>query len=105
MRHTPPSFTGSLGPSSLKRPRGAFHSSSSGHPDDDKEKGAGERERSGSISGRLSQVSILYEEGVFDAHQKGVMKDMIISRNPLLEHALRKYESGDSSELKRIIES
>ncbi len=100
LSHTPPSFVGSCGPSAFKRSR-TFDSGG------DHEEGLAStgRERSGSISGRLRSASFLCDEGVITPQQKGVVKDLIIAGNKLLEEALKSYEKGDSKELKTILES
>eukprot|EP01035_Chromulina_nebulosa_P022720 gene22720-29415_t len=58
------------------------------------------RIRAGSISGRLRAASNLEECGIIDKAQKGIIKDLIIGGDPLIQKALDKYESGDPSDLK-----
>jgi hypothetical protein len=57
------------------------------------------RFRAGSVSGRLRTASDLEEIGYIDKHQKGVLKDLIISGDQQLQIALDKYEKGDTDEL------
>ncbi len=74
------------------------------------------RLRAGSVSGRLRYrkfkkcvmaashcvkraASDLQERGFIDKSQKGILKDFIISGNPLIQNALDKFSGGDPSEL------
>ena len=70
-------------------------SGSGGHP--------AKRTRQGSISGRLRTASDLEDMGWIDRSQKGLIKDLIISGDPLLRSALDKFEAGDKDELERFI--
>eukprot|EP00981_Chlorochromonas_danica_P006494 scaffold1403_cov180-Ochromonas_danica.AAC.21 len=57
------------------------------------------RIRAGSISCRLRAASDLEESGFIDKHQKGLIKDLIISGDATLQTLLDKYERGDRQEL------
>ena len=57
------------------------------------------RPRAGSVSGRLRCASDLEDRGIIDAHEKGILKDLIISGDERLQTALDRFESGDPSEL------
>ena len=48
-------------------------------------------------------ASDLEESGYIDKHQKGIIKDLIISGDLNLQSALDKYEKGDTSELMNLI--
>lgn len=61
------------------------------------------RLRAGSMSGRLRTVSDLEETGMIDRDQKGVIKDLIISGDFVLQSALDKYEKGETAELEELI--
>ncbi len=61
------------------------------------------RTRAGSISQRLRSVSDLEERGIIDKSQKGVLKDLIISGDELLQGALDTYEGGDSGPLSVLL--
>lgn len=63
----------------------------------------GKRMRAGSISGRLRSMSDLEDRGIIDRHQKGVLKDLIISGDDDLQAALDKWEEGDKSALESIV--
>jgi len=62
------------------------------------------RIRAGSISGRLRAASNLEECGIIDKAQKGIIKDLIIGGDPLIQKALDKYEGGDPSDLKELVD-
>ena len=64
---------------------------------------ASKRSRGGSISGRLRTASDLEDLGWIDKSQKGHIKDLIISGDPVLRSALDKYEAGDKGELEVLI--
>ncbi len=103
MIHTPPSFSGSVGPSSLKRSKG-FPSSNFSATDRECSSGVNiiGRERSGSVSGKLQLASFLCDEGIISTQEKGVVKDLIIGGNAprQFDEALRNYERGDDRELR-----
>lgn len=61
------------------------------------------RLRTGSISGRLRTASDLEELGYIDKKQKGLIKDLIISGDTVLQGLLDKYERGDGKELLDLI--
>lgn len=61
------------------------------------------RVRAGSISGRLRTASDLEEAGVISRHQKGYIKDLIISGDPEFQSILDRYEKGDKSALEELI--
>eukprot|EP01040_Poterioochromonas_malhamensis_P008295 gene8295-8972_t len=61
------------------------------------------RMRTGSISGRLRTASNLEELGYIDKKQKGLIKDLIISGDTMLQSLLDKYERGDGKELLDLI--
>mmetsp|Transcript_16589 Transcript_16589/g.31427 ORF Transcript_16589/g.31427 Transcript_16589/m.31427 type:complete len:679 (-) Transcript_16589:1437-3473(-) len=63
----------------------------------------GKRMRAGSISGRLRSMSDLEDRGIIDRHQKGVLKDLIISGDDDLQAALDKWDQGDKSALESIV--
>lgn len=66
----------------------------------------GKRMRSESISGRLRSMSDLEDRGIIDNKQKGVLKDLIIAGgDDSLQIALDKYEKGDTSALKEMLNS
>jgi len=65
----------------------------------------GKRARSGSISERLRVSSELEEKGMIDREQKGILKDLIISgQDNELQHALDKYEMGDTQHLESMLQ-
>jgi hypothetical protein len=53
------------------------------------------------ISGRLRAMSDLD----IDGHQKGILKDLIISGDDALQTALDQYEQGDTTQLEHMIKS
>lgn len=63
------------------------------------------RPRSGSLTSRLRSASDLEERGIIDQHEKGIMKDLIISGDERLQTALDRFESGDPSELEVLMHS
>lgn len=63
------------------------------------------RFRSGSISGRLRAASDLEESGLIDKTQKGLIKDLIISGDTVLQDALDKYNMGQTQTLQDLIRS
>jgi hypothetical protein len=82
LSHTPPSMPiGSLEAPSSKRPR------------------------SGSISGRLRSASDLCEDGTINQNQKGLVKDMIISGDSNMAHALEEYEKGNPRPIRKLLTS
>eukprot|EP01031_Cornospumella_fuschlensis_P035841 gene35841-43469_t len=60
---------------------------------------ATKRIRAGSISGRLRAASDLEESGLINKHQKGLIKDLIISGDATVQQLLDKFEKGNSQEL------
>ncbi len=50
-------------------------------------------------------MSDLEDRGIIDRHQKGVLKDLIISGDDALQKAIDKYEGGDTSALESMIKS
>ena len=67
--------------------------------------GAVKRMRAGSITGRLRTASDLEESGYINKTEKGVLKDLIISGDVVLQEALDKYERGDQSDIAIICKS
>jgi hypothetical protein len=63
------------------------------------------RFRSGSISSRLRSASELFDEGIIETRQKGILKDLIISEDARLIEAFNQYERGDKSAVERLIQS
>lgn len=75
MSRTPPTFTpGSYEPTHFKR------------------------QRAGSISGRLRSASDLCDDGIITPHEKGLIKDLIITGDPELERVLETYEARGRAE-------
>ena len=58
------------------------------------------RMQTASISGRLRSASFAEKEGVLDNHQKGIIKDLIISGDERVVHAMDAYQGGDKKELR-----
>jgi CCT motif len=67
----------------------------------------GKRARSGSVSGRLRSASEYLEtKGLLDPTTKGILKDLIIIGDEVLQRALDQYESsGDATALEEMIRS
>ena len=63
----------------------------------------GKRARAGSISGRLRSASDLEDKGLITRSQKGLIKDLIISADPVLQSALDNYDAGNTQELETMI--
>jgi len=63
------------------------------------------RMRAGSISGRLRTASDLEDMGMIDRHQKGMIKDLIISGDMKFQSIMDKYERGHKKELEDLIRS
>lgn len=68
---------------------------------------ARKRHRSGSVSGRLQSASdYLDSKGLLDRHTRGILKDLIIIGDEVLQDALDQYENhGDARALEGMIES
>eukprot|EP00934_Nitzschia_sp_Nitz4_P003332 Nitzschia sp. Nitz4//scaffold22_size323478//139495//141458//NITZ4_000531-RA/size323478-augustus-gene-0.198-mRNA-1//1//CDS//3329543007//3322//frame0 len=66
----------------------------------------GKRARAGSISERLKVSAELEQKGMIDRDQKGILKDLIISgQDNELQHALDKYEQGDTGLLETMLQN
>ena len=58
------------------------------------------------MSERLLASSELEEKGIISRDQKGILKDLIISgQDNELQHALDRYEQGDSSILEGMLQT
>ena len=66
----------------------------------------GKRMRSGSVSGRLRSASEhLEEKGLLDRQTRGILKDLIIIGDEVLQQAIDRYEAGDPSALEEMVSS
>ena len=56
-----------------------------------------------SISSRLRSASELFDDGIIEPRQKGVIKDLIISGDPRLMDALHQYELGNKEPMQNMV--
>ena len=50
-------------------------------------------------------MDFLKARGIIDPHEKGILRDLIVSGDERLQTALDKFEEGDSAELEALMAS